>query len=63
MLTMLVCETSVCVLCCSLQVDACLQQLRDALKDEVRLQETLLKLSGCLEPILAAALVSGVSMV
>jgi hypothetical protein len=50
------------VLLCCLQVDAALSQLRDALREEVRLQETLLELSGCLEPILAAALVSGVSV-
>jgi hypothetical protein len=49
------------LLCCP-QVDAALTQLRDALREEVRLQEALLKLSGCLEPILAAALVSGVSV-
>lgn len=39
-------------------MDACLGKLRDALKLEVRLQETLLRLSGTLEPILAAALQS-----
>lgn len=38
------------------QVDACLAKLRDALKLEVRLHETLAALSGTLEPILAAAL-------
>lgn len=47
-------------LCCPWrQVDAALVVLREALRQEVRLQETLLKLNGCLEPILAAALVSG----
>lgn len=45
-----------------LQVDAVLQKLLDTLKEEVRLQETLLKLSGCLEPILAASLVSGIKL-
>ncbi|KAF8055723.1 utp15 [Scenedesmus sp. PABB004] len=38
------------------EVDACLRQLRDALAEEVRLQEALMRLSGCLEPILAGAL-------
>jgi hypothetical protein len=33
-----------------------LSKLRDALRQEVKLAETLQLLSGCLEPILAAAL-------
>jgi len=36
-------------------VDAALTKLCDALREEVRLQETLMRLSGCLEPILSAA--------
>jgi hypothetical protein len=56
-----------CLCCCAAlqctgQVDAALGQLRDALRQEVRLQESLLRLSGCLEPILAAALLSGASV-
>jgi hypothetical protein len=39
-----------------LQVDACLMKLRAALALEVKLCETLSQLSGCLEPLLAAAL-------
>lgn len=44
------------------QVDAALGQLRDALRQEVALQESLLRLAGCLEPLLAAALLSGTSV-
>lgn len=39
----------------SAEVDAALTKLCDALREEVRLQETLMRLSGCLEPILSAA--------
>jgi hypothetical protein len=45
------------------QVDACLSKLRDALKLEVKLAETLQQLSGCLEPILAAALAGSATAV
>lgn len=45
------------------EVDACLSQLRDALKLEVKLAETLQQLSGCLEPILAAALAGSATAV
>lgn len=47
-----------CCLCCLWhpQVNAWLSKLRDALRQEVKLAETLQLLSGCLEPILAAAL-------
>ncbi|WIA16183.1 hypothetical protein OEZ85_012896 [Tetradesmus obliquus] len=44
------------------RVDAALAQLRDALRQEVALQESLLRLAGCLEPLLAAALLSGASV-
>lgn len=50
------CTVVPCLFLLLLQVDACLSKLRDALKLEVKLAETLQKLSGCLEPILAAAL-------
>jgi U3 small nucleolar RNA-associated protein 15 len=43
------------------EVDACLAKLRDALKLEVRLHESLLLLSGVLEPILGAALAASAS--
>jgi hypothetical protein len=44
------------MLAAAAQVDACLSKLRDSLKLEVKLAETLQQLSGCLEPILSAAL-------
>lgn len=48
---------------CIVQVDAAMQQLRDALKEEVRLSQTLMRLSGCLEPILMASLTAGMATV
>jgi hypothetical protein len=42
-------------------VDAKLQQLRGRLQEELKLQEALVAIQGCLEPILAASL-SGLSL-
>lgn len=42
-------------------VDAKLQQLRERLQEELKLQEALAAIQGCLEPILAASL-SGLSL-
>jgi len=44
------------------QVDVRLQQLRDAVMGEVRLQEQLMALQGVLEPILSGALMAGLKI-
>ena len=44
----------------SLEVDELLVKVRDKVVAEMKLQATLVRLQGCMEPILAAALASNI---